>query len=406
MFTIINTLSFVYQSVPKLGVLLYSALVSLLIAIFVVKFLIFKKYDILSTIMFVLLIVIVFLDASFTRLFYVLVISFLIISLLQVCQMVYKYLCIETAKQKVEEHLRNDTIDFFILMDKKNRVISSSTSFAQMTRLTKKEIVKKNGWYLMFEALNVHKINGEEFITSNKELFVSHLDEVLSKYKMYEFTIDIKLNEQEELTHYFGYIQAIYFNDKKIGNAVYLYSDKQNLITSIKGKLDTTINNLYNHKNVLHILMSLSEGVALYYDYQERLFYATQSFKDFVGIDKDAYTFKEVYDMIADDDKEKYNEQSSTINSISPTRIKIRLRINNIFFNAIEDAVFLTRDGEEYVSIIHITSRCDESLKNRILSTKESVDMISGLSETPIAPVVYKVEELLNESLKEDIDEE
>jgi hypothetical protein len=32
--------------------------------------------------------------------------------------------------------------------------------------------------------------------------------------------------------------------------------------------------------------------------------------------------------------------------------------------------------------------------------------MISGLSETPIAPVVYKVEELLNESLKEDIDEE
>ena len=74
MFTIINTLSLVYQSVPKLGVLLYSALVSLLIAIFVVKFLIFKKYDILSTIMFVLLIVIVFLDSSFTRLFYVLVI--------------------------------------------------------------------------------------------------------------------------------------------------------------------------------------------------------------------------------------------------------------------------------------------------------------------------------------------
>ena len=93
MFTIINTLSLVYQSVPKLGVLLYSALVSLLIAIFVVKFLIFKKYDILSAIMFVLLIVIVFLDSSFTRLFYVLVISFLVISLLQVCQMIYKYLC-------------------------------------------------------------------------------------------------------------------------------------------------------------------------------------------------------------------------------------------------------------------------------------------------------------------------
>lgn len=151
--------------------------------------------------------------------------------------------------------------------------------------------------------------------------------------------------------------------------------------------------------------MSLSEGVGLYYDYQEKLFYATESFKQFVGIDKESYSFKEVYDMIIDEDKDKYNEQSSTINSISPTRIKIRLRINNVCFNAVEDAVFLSREGEEYVSIIHILSRCDEEIVDRIISTKESVDIISGLSETPIAPVVYKVEELLNDSLKDDINE-
>ncbi len=406
MINTINTLAFVYQSVNKFGVVLYAALLTLLIAMFVVKFVVFKKYDILSAIFFALLIAILFLNSNGQNLFFVVVISLLVISLLRVCQMIYKYICVEISKQKVEEHLRNDTIDFFILMDKKDRILNSSISFAQMTKLTKKEILKKNGWNVMFDSLNVHKINGDEFITSNKELFISHLDEVLSKYKMYEFTLDVKLNEQEELTHYFGYIQAIYLKDKKIGSAVYLYSDKQSLISTIKGKLDTTINNLYNHKNVLHILMSLSDGVALYYDYQERLFFATQSFQDFVGIDKESYTFKEVYEMIVDDDKEKYNEQSSTINSISPTRIKIRLRINNILFNAIEDAVFLTRDGEEYVSIIHITSRCDESLNNKILSTKESIDIISGLSETPIAPVVFKVEELLNESLKDDINEE
>jgi hypothetical protein len=222
---------------------------------------------------------------------------------------------------------------------------------------------------------------------------------------MYEFTIDLRLREHDEITHYYGFIQAIYFKDKKIGSAVYFYSDKQTLISSIKGKLDGMVNNLYNHKNVLHILMSLSEGVGLYYDYQEKLFYATESFKQFVGIDKESYSFKEVYDMIIDEDKDKYNEQSSTINSISPTRIKIRLRINNVCFNAVEDAVFLSREGEEYVSIIHILSRCDEEIVDRIISTKESVDIISGLSETPIAPVVYKVEELLNDSLKDDINE-
>ena len=64
-------------------------------------------------------------------------------------------MCIDAVKQKVEEHLRNDTIDFFILMDKKDRILSSSVSFAQLTKLSKSEIDKKNGWNLMFEALNV-----------------------------------------------------------------------------------------------------------------------------------------------------------------------------------------------------------------------------------------------------------
>ena len=48
-----------------------------------------------------------------------------------------------------------------------------------------------------------------EVYTSNKELFIAHLDEVLSKYKMYEFTLDLKLEEQDLPTHYNGYIQAI-----------------------------------------------------------------------------------------------------------------------------------------------------------------------------------------------------
>ena len=110
--------------------------------------------------------------------------------------------------------------------------------------------------------------------------------------------------------------------------------------------------------------------------------------------------------LIIEDDIERYNEQSGTVNSISPTRIKIRLRINNVCFNAIEDSIFLTKEGEEYISIIHITSRCDEGIKDQVLSTKESVDLLSDISETPVAPLVYKVEEILGESLKDDENEE
>ena len=71
-----------------------------------------------------------------------------------------------------------------------------------------------------------------------------------------------------------------------------------------------------------------------------------------------------------------------------------------------EDSIYLTRDGEEYISIVHITSRADEATNDKILSTKESSDLLDSLSEMPVAPAVYKIEQLLNNSLKEDIDEE
>lgn len=406
MITTINTLAFVYQIISKFGIVLYTGLAMMMLCTIVVKFIIFKKYDILSTILLALLIAVAFLDQSNKNIYTIIVILLYVLMLLRMALMVYKYLCTETHRQKIEDHIKNDTTDFFISMDKKNRIVSSSISFAQMTRLTKKELEKKDGWKLIFDTLDVHKINGEEFITSNRELFLSHLDEVLSKYKMYEFTIDLRLREHDEITHYYGFIQAIYFKDKKIGSAVYFYSDKQTLISSIKGKLDGMVNNLYNHKNVLHILMSLSEGVALYYDYQERLFFATQSFLDFTETEKQTYTFKEFYEMIADVDKDRYNEQSAVVSSVSATRIKFKLRVKNTYFNAIEDSIYLTRDGEEYISIVHITSRTDEATNDKILSTKESTDLLSSLAETPIAPAVYKVEELLNESLKDDLDEE
>lgn len=402
----LNTLAFVYQSVSKINIVLFSALVTVIICTIVIKLLIFKKYDVFSTILLIASLVTLFLNSEKKVLFTILTILFFIIILVVDALACYKYLCIDAVKQKVEEHIKNDTTDFFICMDKKDRIISSSVSFAQMTKLTKKEIDKKKGWKLIFESLNIQKINGEENITSNRDVFLSHLDEVLSKYKMYEFTFAIKDKDTDEIVNYHGYIQAIYLRDKKVGTAVYFYSDKQTIISNIKSKLDVAVNNLYNHKNVLHILMSLSEGVALYYDYQEKLFYATQSFQEFTGIDKQAYTFREFYEMIVEEDIERYNEQSETVNSISPTRIKIRLRINNICFNAIEDSIFLTKEGEEYISIVHITSRCDEGVKDQVLSTKESVDLLSDISETPVAPIVYKVEEILSESLKDDENEE
>lgn len=406
MFSNIIQLTNVFQVIKPIGVILYSILLTLIVCTILLKYLVNRKIDIVSIILLVISIIVAFLKDTDKALFYVIVCLILACVVLINYLFVYSYICNETRRQKVEEHIKNDTTDFYICMDKNNKITDYSSSFVKIVKLTKKQIMKKNGWKLIFDELPIKKINNEEFITSNANIFIDHLDEVLSKYKMYEFTIDLNASEINDSTHYYGYIQAIYLKDKKIGTAVYLYNDKQSLITEIKSKLDSTLYNLYNHKNVLHILMSLSEGVALYYDYQERLFFATQSFLDFTETEKQTYTFKEFYEMIADVDKDRYNEQSAVVSSVSATRIKFKLRVKNTYFNAIEDSIYLTRDGEEYISIVHITSRTDEATNDKILSTKESTDLLSSLAETPIAPAVYKVEELLNESLKDDLDEE
>ena len=399
-------LTAVIQEVKTIGIVLYTIVAVLMICTILVKYLVARKIDFVTIVLIGALVFNALLKPTDKTLFYILLsLLFVCVALLNL-NTVYSYICNETRRLKVEEHIKNDTADFFICMDKHNKVTSYSASFVKLTKLTKKQICKKNGWKLLFEELPIRKINNEEFITSNANIFIDHLDEVLSKYKMYEFTLDIRNQYDDESTHYLGYIQAIYLKDKKIGTAVYLYNDKQSLITEIKSKLDNTLYNLYNHKNVLHILMSLSEGVALYYDYQERLFFATQSFMDFTETDKQTYTFREFYDMIADVDKDRYNEQSAVISSVSATRIKFKFRVKNTYFNAIEDSIYLTRDGEEYISIVHITSRADEATNDKILSTKESSDLLDSLSEMPVAPAVYKIEQLLNNSLKEDIDEE
>ena len=92
--------------------------------------------------------------------------------------------------------------------------------------------------------------------------------------------------------------------------------------------------------------------------------------------------------------------QTETVNSINVTRIKFRMKIKDVVFNAIEDSLFLTKEGQEYISIIHITSLDNENINDNILSTKEAVDLMSNLSETPVTPIVYKTEEILTKALK------
>ena len=63
MITTINTLAFVYQGVEKIGIVLYTFLVALLICSMVAQFVVFKKYDYISLVQLLLLIAVFVYDS-------------------------------------------------------------------------------------------------------------------------------------------------------------------------------------------------------------------------------------------------------------------------------------------------------------------------------------------------------
>lgn len=333
---------------------------------------------------------------------YVLIIILFLYFIWVVLFTIYDIIVYKLRRDKVHEQIKNDTYDMYMALDEFGNVIEYSNSLSDLTRLTKQEIIGKKGWMILFDNLNIETINGQQFISSNASYFLNHIDEEASKLKMYSFDMVIRIYGEKESTHYVGLFQTMYFKSKKIGSAIYLYKDRKKALLDVKEKLSESLNMLYKNKNVLKILMSLSEGIALYYDYQEKLYYATEAFKNYVGNNVEAYTFQQFYDFIDDEDKELYAEQSKTINSISVTRIKFKMKIKNISYNAIEDSLYLTKDGLELVSIIHITSRSDTITQNDVLSTKEAVELLHDLAKNPVSDVADKYERVLNTVTKDE----
>lgn len=403
--TVIKNIS-QFEQFRIIDVVLLSVIIAMCIYTVVTKALLLKKIDIISSVILVLFVSFNFIKTTTLVYFYILISILYIYIILNNIYFFRNYLIAKYRTNKVCEHIKNDTADYYFCLNQKDKLIDYSASFTQIAKLSKKDLTKKTGWQIIFDSFDIKKINGEEFILSNVSVFLSHLDELVSKYKMYQFNLDLKLKEEKNITHYIGLIQPIYYKDKKVGTGIYLYHDKVNTVTEIKNQMDQVINSLFNYKNALHILMSLSEGVCLYFDYQEKLYYATQSFKNFMNNGKDTYTFQEVYQMIAEDDKEMYVAQSETVNSINVTRIKFKMLFNNTYYTAIEDSMYLTKDGEEFVSMIHILGNAKEYVPEGILSTKEAQDLLTAISLTPITPVVYEMEDILNKVLGSDEDEE
>ena len=100
--------------------------------------------------------------------------------------------------------------------------------------------------------------------------------------------------------------------------------------------------------------------------------------------------------MLHPEDVQFYIDQTSTINSLSTTRLKFRMIIGNKYYSMIEDSIYLAKE-DKLVSVIRVSSdmRKDESVEV-ILSTKEATEILDDLGLNNIDQMADSTLDLLN----------
>lgn len=148
--------------------------------------------------------------------------------------------------------------------------------------------------------------------------------------------------------------------------------------------------------NFVYIMMSLMDYVGLYFDYNTRTYVATEAFVKFENNHQKEYTFNQFMDMMHPDDVDNYVEQASTINSISVTKLKYRLLINDDYYYVMEDSININKDAD-LVSVIRILNKVNEEKEvDTPLSTKEVDAILDSLSTSDITEIMNKTERILN----------
>ncbi len=317
---------------------------------------------------------------------------------------VLNYSAYDLRKQVLFNYMKENELDFFIQTDHKDRIINYSKTIFKNSNITKKEIYKHTLWKFIFDFFSIVSINKEEYNLEVGSKFLTSYKLANSKHKKYRFELLVK--HEDEYINYIGIIEPIVFNNHLIGRNVYIYQDRLEIIENLKTALQTACTELEKSKDQSYILMSLSNEVVLYYDYQSKTYIATESFCRFTHTKQKEYKFREIYSMIHPDDVNLYSEQARNVNSLMVTKIKYRLNINNEYYNVIEDSINVVKDAG-LVSIIRIIGKATDKLdKDAPLSTEEANSLINNLNNTNITKVIDDVEDIMNAVIGEETNEE
>ncbi len=380
----------------EVAICTYMILIVVILA--VLKYVIINKKPIIDAVaMVVLFIVSAILISTSTKLFVKLLITGLFV-LLAACA-IYDFIVSTKIymlrKSKVQDYLKNSEFEYYLQLNKRNKVIDFSANILTLTNRSKEGLIHLKFPEFLFDCLNIESVNGEKYTLNTLPEFRSQVNSATSKLKNYEFSFSAR-NDENEVINYQGIIQPIYFGETFIGKNIYISVNRMEILEKTRNALAECATNLIDARNQLYVLMSLTSGVVMYFDFQTKNYIATESFQKYTDTAQEEYDFDDFLRMLHPEDVQFYIDQTATINSLTTTRLKFRMIIGNKYYSMIEDSIYLAKE-DKLVSIIRVAQdmRREES-PEVILSTKEATEILDDLGSSNIDQMADSTLDLLN----------
>lgn len=380
----------------EVAICTYMILIVVILAI--LKYVIINKKPIIdAAALVVLFIVSAILISTSTKLFVKLLITalFILLAAYAVYDFIVSAKIYILRKSKVQDYLKNSEFEYYLQLNKRNKVIDFSANILTLTNRSKEGLVHLKFPEFLFDCLNIESVNGEKYTLNSLPEFRSQVNSATSKLKNYEFSFSAR-NDVNEIINYQGIIQPIYFGETFIGKNIYISVNRMEILEKTRNSLAECATNLIDARNQLYVLMSLTSGVVMYFDFQTKNYIATESFQKFTDTAQEEYDFDDFLRMLHPEDVQFYIDQTSTINSLTSTRLKFRMIIGNKYYSMIEDSIYLAKE-DKLVSIIRVAQdmRREES-SEVILSTKEATEILDDLGSSNIDQMADSTLDLLN----------
>ena len=287
--------------------------------------------------------------------------------------------------QKTIDYIKNTEYDFFIQMDKKENILDCSNSLLKLTKLSKKEVLNMKGWKFIFDSFDIKTLNKEEFSLNYVAQFLAEFKECNSKHKKYKFQMEAELQNPNNLDEisiikYDAIIQPVFCGKMLVARNIFFYQDKVAVIEKLK-------------------------GIVMYYDFQNKVYVATECMRLYTKTTKKEYTFEELFSHIHPDDVHAYIEQAETVNSMSITKIKYRMQIGDIYYQVEEDSIYMRKDYG-LISIIRIAEKSVTQSMPQNAKIQNDLEILNNLAKKDITTTIDKTDDILNIVLGEKKDEE